>query len=232
MCYRHFRAWQAAGRPALEEWIPTLDVPADQGPACRLPHCEIIADSSEYCPGHAERWRRRGRPDPAVFEAEVLNYGDRRHDFKRLPRQLQLEIQYVLQCHHDEGRRGSTSLTCLVRLLLTSRAASLLERDRDDWDELFMQTQTTARGHSMNARAFLGFAVDRVVDLVDGSGWKVEYPRDVWEIRRLPLATRPHTAQRRLVFADITQPWLRALAKTWLQLAARGRRGGHRHRGQ
>jgi predicted GNAT superfamily acetyltransferase len=48
--------------------------------------------SAGYCRNHAPRWRNRGRPAADVFEAEVLNLGDGRHDFSRLPEQLKVEV--------------------------------------------------------------------------------------------------------------------------------------------
>jgi hypothetical protein len=47
---------------------------------------------------------------------------------------------------------------------------------------------------------------------MEGEGRDQEYPRDVWELRRLGLRSN----QRRLDFSDIDQPWLRELAKRWI----------------
>ena len=41
-----------------------------------------------------------------------------------------------------------------------------------------------------------------------GTGWEAEFPRDVWELRRLGVE-----GNRRLRFDGIPQPWLRQLAK-------------------
>ena len=50
--------------------------------------------------------------------------------------------------------------------------------------------------------------IARVEDLHLGSGWEAEFPRDVWELRRLGVEGR-----KRLRFDRIAQPWLRDLAK-------------------
>jgi hypothetical protein len=54
-----------------------------------------------------------------------------------------------------------------------------------------------------------------------GTGWEVEYPRDVWRLERLPgLTTNPGKAysRDRLRFDQIAQPWLRGLVKRWSRL--------------
>lgn len=58
--------------------------------------------------------------------------------------------------------------------------------------------------------------------LAEGTGWEVEYPREVWRLHTLPGLTRnagkAHDARNHLRFDRITQPWLRALAKRWARL--------------
>jgi integrase/ferredoxin len=69
--------------------------------------------------------------------------------------------------------------------------------------------------------AFLAFARDSVEMLHEGTGWEVEYPRDIWRLERLPgLTTNPGKAysRDRLRFDQITQPWLRGLVKRWSRL--------------
>lgn len=60
-----------------------------------------------------------------------------------------------------------------------------------------------------NATAFLLFARDAVESLRDGTGWEVEYPRDVWRLHKLPgITVGPARSGPRnnLRFARITQP--------------------------
>src|SRR5205807_1358729 len=49
-----------------------------------------------------------------------------------------------------------------------------------------------------------------VVDLAEAGGWEAEYPRDVWQMRRLGFE-----GSRTVRFDTIPQPWLRELAKRW-----------------
>lgn len=54
------------------------------------------------------------------------------------------------------------------------------------------------------------YAHQRVADLAAGSGWEAEYPRDVWQLRRLG-----HPGNLTLDFTRIGQPWLREGVKRW-----------------
>jgi len=58
--------------------------------------------------------------------------------------------------------------------------------------------------------------------LPEGTGWEVEYPRDVWRLHTLPGLTMNagHSAEARnhLRFDRLSQPWLRPLAKRWCRL--------------
>ncbi|EUA27942.1 phage integrase family domain protein [Mycobacterium xenopi 3993] len=84
---------------------------------------------------------------------------------------------------------------------------SLLDRPLDAWlDELPAAATSTAR-------AFLGFAVDCLLDLRDSGGWDAEYCRDVWLLRRLSIPGAGHGA--RLDFTGLQPSWLRDLAKRW-----------------
>ena len=65
---------------------------------CRLSHCDLLAeDADPYCRVHALRWRNDGCRAHPEFEAVVIDSGDPRWDFRRLPVQLKLELQYGLQ---------------------------------------------------------------------------------------------------------------------------------------
>lgn len=215
LCPRHFYAWNKAEKPALDRWIASAIVPAVQSPDCLLPQCHLASERKGYCISHEARWILHGRPTQPIFEAAVLNYGDARYDFRRLPPRIRTELQYALQCRHD--RRSlymNLSLAAVVRVLLRSQASSLLERTREEWDREFL-AMVGGKGVTTNGRAFLGYAVEALNDLVRGSGWDNEYPRDVWELRRLGYDSP--SKQRRLVFSDIEQEWLRDLAKIWLR---------------
>lgn len=61
-------------------------------------------------------------------------------------------------------------------------------------------------------RAFLGYAIECLLDLRDGTGWDSEYQRDVWLLRRLGIAGHDGA---RLDFTAVQPLWLRDLAKRW-----------------
>jgi integrase len=85
--------------------------------------------------------------------------------------------------------------------------ASLLDWPIERWIEYF-DVHHAAR-HGQNGQvAFLRYACRCLEDLLCGSGWEAEFPRDVWELRRLGIEGR-----KRLRFDAIPQPWLRQLAK-------------------
>ena len=73
-----------------------------------------------------------------------------------------------------------------------------------------------------------------VVDILhDGTGWEVEYPRDIWRMQTLPGLTlnpgKVSTSRDQLRFDQITQPWFRVLVET-LVSATVVVRADHRHR--
>jgi hypothetical protein len=92
---------------------------------------------------------------------------------------------------------------------------SLLDRTAPQWQELAGSKQ----GHYQR---FLVFAHDVVETLHEGSGWEVEYDRDIWRLHRLsgltPMPGKRPQARIHLRFDRIAQPWLRVLAKRWARL--------------
>jgi integrase len=92
-------------------------------------------------------------------------------------------------------------------LAAASPVTSLLDWPMPRWVEYFDTNH--AASHGQNGQlAFLRYAYRRLEDLHCGSGWEAEFPRDIWELRRLGIEGR-----KRLRFDGIPQPWLRQLAK-------------------
>jgi integrase/DNA-binding transcriptional regulator YhcF (GntR family) len=182
---------------------------------CSLPHCDLLAeDADPYCRVHALRWRNDGCRAHAEFEAVVMNYGDPRWDFRRLPAQLKLELQYGLQCSSELGHgKSAHSVGYLTRLLLRIGATTLLDRTRADWQAVFRQQWPNPK-HGATSYVFLGFVIEELADLLDGHGWANEYPRDLWQLHRLGYTAA--SASRQLNFTDIGQRWLVETAKRWL----------------
>lgn len=222
LCEPHAAAWQRAGKPEQAEWAVTVPVEAERPPPCRLPTCELWAATGEqlFCRSHTQRWRnwrrRTGSDDIEEFIRYHQTRGIDRVDLRALPPQLKLELQYALQ-HRADDRRGKMrprDVQTVVRFIAHGGTTSLLDWPMDAWDARFRASVGSigVRSHSL-PRSFLRYAWQRIDDLAGGYGWEAEYPRDVWDLRRLGIDRGP----RRLRFDRIPQPWLRALAKRWIR---------------
>jgi integrase len=152
-----------------------------------------------------------GRPPVDEFTVLCESYGDDRFDFRPMGdrRQLKLELQYALQCRHDERQVKTPAAVArpVIAVVASSPVSSLLDWPLEQWGEFFDASH--AARHGKNGQlAFLRYAHGRLEDLRSGSGWEAEFPRDIWELRRLGIEGR-----KRLRFDSIPQPWLRQLAK-------------------
>jgi integrase len=214
LCYRHARAWDAHGRPTPQRWLAGV-TPVDHlaGDECAIPGCALLAElDAGWCRSHHARWRQRGRPPADEFLAYCARYGEECFDLRRLPPPMRLEIQYALQCRVDTRRTRTTprSIKPLLRYLEHSGVSSLLQRSRQRW------TLGLAEADCLNSstRAFIGYALDCLTDLLEDGGWEDEYGRDVWRLHRLGFAV---TRRACLDFRPISPVWLRELAKLWLR---------------
>ena len=126
LCVRHHGFWERAGKPDRPAWLASLPAVADEGHAvCLLSFCTLWRQgNSPFCVNHKSRWEFAGRPDIGEFIVICESKGDDRFDFRPLAgrRQLKLELQYALQCRHDERHVNTTSGT--VRRTITLAAAS------------------------------------------------------------------------------------------------------------
>ena len=92
-----------------------------------------------FCHAHANTWKVNGRPDIDEFvravSAEIAVTEDESIRLDLLGPQLHLEIQYALQCRHDERATKTfpTVVMQVVRSLATTTVTSLLDRTEDDW---------------------------------------------------------------------------------------------------
>ena len=94
-----------------------------------------------------------------------------------------------------------------VRQARAAGVTSLLERSEEQW------RQTTG-SRVREPVLFLLDARDAVDSLRDGTGWEVEYRRDVWRLHKLPGVAAPFgrpCPRARLRLDRITGPWLREL---------------------
>jgi len=215
LCQLHAQRWQRSGRPDLPAWLaapPPIKEPAP-GAVCQVGHCLLWPKAAlPFCHAHANTWKTNGRPDIAVFvdrftdsltEEEIIR-------LDRLGPLLKLELQYALQCRNDERATKTMPAVVMqvVRFLQATDATSLLEQEEDTWRA---QIGRPAPKDS-NPRALLAYARRKVEDLADSGGWAGEYPRDVWQLRRLGFTGNPT-----LRFDGIPQRWLRDLVKRWLR---------------
>ena len=141
MCQLHGQRWDRAGRPDLHGWLadpPTIKTPPP-GVVCAVEHCDLWPQAAlPLCHAHANTWKVNGRPAIDVFVRrfdEVTVTAEEIIRLDLLGPQLRLEIQYVLQCRHDQ--RATKTLPAVVmavvRALAATGAVSLLDRTEDDW---------------------------------------------------------------------------------------------------
>lgn len=220
LCQRHRPSWVRAGKPDLDRWASqALLKRAADAVECLLPFCTLWVENANgmYCNSHTTRWIQLGRPSAPEYLAHCQRRGKAHIDFRGLAPQLKLELQYAIQCRHDQAMliTGPPMVTWVVRKAKESGVNSMLDLAMNQWSELAGQK-------AGSYTKLLEFARDAVEALHEGVGWEVEYPRDVWRLHRLPGLTaspgkRPNSRSH-LRFDRLSQPWLKTLAKRWARL--------------
>lgn len=232
ICSPHYQRWINDGRPDVSEWITharPVPVPPDEA-TCLISYCHLWVQSRGiFCYIHQAAWRRHNRPDVGEFvrrfDDETLLNRDRL-DLRALSAQPRLEIQYVLQRRSEDGHAkvhpGETQR--LINFVTASGVTSLL-----DWSEQQWKDFLPAPDRKSYASPLI-YARNQIEDLAVGRGWHVEYPRDVWRLRKLDI----HDPVAHVRFDQIPQPWLKELVKRWARwrltsglsagIAARGAR--------
>ena len=128
MCQLHGQRWDRAGRPDLDGWLadpPTIKTPPP-GVVCAVEHCDLWPQAAlPLCHAHANTWKVNGRPAIDVFVRgfdEVAVTAEEIIALGVLGPQLRLEIQYVLQCRHDQ--RATKTLPAVVMAVVRALAAT------------------------------------------------------------------------------------------------------------
>jgi integrase len=231
LCTKHRDRWERDGQPDPVAWAATAAAVADpaERAECRLSYCDLWAEfSTRLCKSHQVRWRNSAARDLDEFVADCERLGKAVIDFRGLSPQLRLELQYAVQCRVDAAttRVSPTAVTIAVRYASAADVTSLLDRPQEHWRGVGGERHRGG-GKYRRAAAFLAFAHDVVDALREGTGWDVEYPRDIWRLSRLPglvLTAGDARAQARLRFDRIAQPWLRELSKRWIRFRLCGGR--------
>lgn len=217
LCLRHRPHFERSGEDDPQDWATRADLRGPVEPtACQLPFCTLWTETRKaaYCKSHTTRWVQLGRPEAEQFLAHCLRRGKAYHDYRGLPAQLRLELQYAVQCRRDQATITVPPpvVAWTIKLAQTAGVTSLLELSPQRWCEL-------SAGKAGMYQHFLLDAREVIEALVDGEGWDGEYDRDVWRMYRLPGLTlnagKPADSRIRLRFDRIAQPWLRDLVKRW-----------------
>jgi integrase len=215
LCLLHFQRWARSGRPDLENWLsdPPLVKQPTPGARCAIAHCELWPQAqTPFCHSHVATWRANGRPDVKTFCDRFLPATNRADETIRLGRlgpQLKLEMQYMLQCRRDEmaSKLRPSVVMRLVRFLASTTATSLLDCSEATW-----RSQISQGTKDHDRRALLLYARRKIEDLVEADGWEAEFPRSIWQLRRLG-----YDGNQTLDFTAVSQLWLCDLVKRWLR---------------
>lgn len=220
LCARHLSRWGKAGRPDLDTFTASTGPVLTDGP-CPIANCDRPgAYSYGMCTGHTRLWIRSGRPELSGFVATVrlIRPVEPAYDFSGLPAPVRLELQYALQCRHDDGKASCqpSSLVPTVMALrhLADERTSLLDRALIEWERR-IDPRWMVRRTTPHPLAFLRYAYDRLSLVADGGD---EYAKDRWDLRRLGLHAPNDNTGRTIRFDDIAQPWLRRAVQQWIRL--------------
>ncbi|MFJ9822574.1 hypothetical protein ACIRU3_46745 [Streptomyces sp. NPDC101151] len=227
LCSRHRDKWSRSGRPDPAAWAASAPpLPGTDRTDRTLPTCSLWVGnaSNAFCNSHHNRWRQHGQPPVDDFIAECQSFGLPRVDFRGLAPQLRLEFQYAVQTRRDEQTVTAPArmIAAAIRWAREEHVASLLDYSAERWQRVLGPYQRCGSGgYDKRVAVFLLYARDAFETLRDGTGWEVEYARDVWRLGKLTglnrSASRPRPRSE-LHFDHITQPWLRVLAKRWIRL--------------
>ena len=213
---------RGAVRPEFQAELIRIDVdnPVFARGRCAVAGCGRGGWSRRLCDSHYNRWRLSGRPDLDVFAATdgpiTPRAGSERVDafnLTGLPEGLRLEAAYSIQCRHDDRavRIIPVMINQFVAVLADTATTSMLDLPAEDWVRLAIATGRGGSGSRTVGQ--IRYAHRRLADLAGGADAESEYVRDSW--RADVLGHRSLKGPRRMHFTDITQSWLREVAKRY-----------------
>ena len=183
--------WKRAGQPDPAAWEAPDLTPENLAQAeCRLPFCDLWVESRTklFCEGHYDALASARSARSSNGSSPIASWSaPPASTLRALAPQLRLEFQYALQCRYDSHDHrvappaGHTRRPARVN----AGIASLLDLSEQQWRE------AAAARPNQSADRFLLHARDAIEALRDGTGWEVEYPRDIWRLDRLPGIAEP-----------------------------------------
>ncbi len=231
LCAGHDRRWRQDQGPDLNAWITAASAEGGEHSRCLVRGCRIWASNWDgFCLAHSTRFQLSRGPHSQAnlrhldirqlkaqrrHEAEAFVQAEQQRnddcdsvDLSGLQPRLRLEIRYLFQAHLQHGRRrlALSSWALLVHRLDERRVLTLTSAPVASWIATL-----DLRRHT-EAKAILSWGCDQLDRLLTGNGWESEYDRDSWRLSRLGYDGHGHALLR---FDQISQPWLRELAKRW-----------------
>lgn len=163
-----------------------------------------------WCDFHTRRWEHAGKPDPEQWLSSCRGYGRPRYSVVDVPEPARSELQYVLQCRHDENRSRLKpwAFNRLGVITVERHVASLLDLPENE----------VVGGVNGYTRTLLRWSQDRLQQLVVANDDAHGLDSDVWNLRH--LGSEPHASRGTAIvrFDGISQSWLRMVVKRWVRL--------------
>jgi len=227
LCRSHLRRWKLAGRPDRGSFASEVGLVHTRHSICLVADCGFAeAGSAGLCDIHEKRFlalRRYDRDvDAAGYVARLkASRGPRwpRFDTRGLGRLLTLELQYALQYRHDACGAALTPriFAAVTRWAHDAGVESLLDHGDRWWKHSAAGLRPELRGPAL---AFLRYARNALRRLRERESGEECWEWDTWPVERVdPDGRWAHQPTRRIYFADIEPPWLRALAKEGVTLS-------------
>ena len=158
--------------------------------------------------------RLAGRPAVAAWLAELAHCGDPRVEFRGLARNVRLELQFGLQCRHDEGDQADSRPGCRPGRdpgPASRGCSSLLDLTDGQWQDRLKAARRAGLGRWPRRSSSTPAAP------APAPGRRRPVGRPVPSRHLGPAAAGHHRGRNPLPAAStaVPQPWLRDLAKRW-----------------